>query len=114
MYASPGLMTMGGMGSSSRTPFDDFDGDELMIMMYANLPPSLPPGHTLTLPLRPSLHSPGHTRRLRVAAAPDITLTREHVPKHCQNARVVVLGPLTLADVDAASFVRPATGVCVC
>jgi hypothetical protein len=46
----------------------------------------------------------GHSRRLRVTANPNITVTKAHVPWHCRRARVVLLGPLTLHDVDAASF----------
>lgn len=46
----------------------------------------------------------GHSRRLRVTANPNITVSRAHVPWRCRMARVVLLGPLTLHDVDAASF----------
>jgi hypothetical protein len=46
----------------------------------------------------------GHSRRLRVTANPNITLSRAHVPWRCRWARVVLLGPLTLHDVDAGSF----------
>jgi len=48
----------------------------------------------------------GHSRKLRVTANPNITITRDHVPKWCQAARVVLLGPLTLHDLDAGSFLR--------
>ncbi|WIA31289.1 hypothetical protein OEZ86_002191 [Tetradesmus obliquus] len=48
----------------------------------------------------------GHSRKLRVTANPNITISRAHVPLKCQLARVVLLGPLTLHDVDAASFMR--------
>ncbi|KAF6255699.1 hypothetical protein COO60DRAFT_1285696 [Scenedesmus sp. NREL 46B-D3] len=48
----------------------------------------------------------GHSRKLRVTANPNITISRAHVPLKCQLARVVLLGPLTLHDVDAGSFVR--------
>lgn len=37
-----------------------------------------------------------------------VTLTWHHVPKHCRMARVVLLGPLTTDDVDAASFAASA------
>ena len=47
---------------------------------------------------------------LRVTANPNITISRAHVPLKCQLARVVLLGPLTLHDVDAASFMRYAGG----
>lgn len=53
---------------------------------------------------RGTLGAAGYQRHLRVTANPNITLSRAHVPKHCQRARVVILGPLTLHDVDAASF----------
>jgi hypothetical protein len=53
----------------------------------------------------------GHSRKLRVTANPNITISRAHVPLKCQLARVVLLGPLTLHDVDAGSFMRHA-GVC--
>ena len=48
----------------------------------------------------------GHSRKLRVTANPNITITRDHVPKWCQAARVVLLGPLTLHDLDAGSFLK--------
>lgn len=48
----------------------------------------------------------GHSRKLRVTANPNITIGRVHVPFKCQLARVVLLGPLTLHDVDARSFVQ--------
>lgn len=58
-----------------------------------------------TLPLLSVCLPPaGHSRRLRVTANPNITLSRAHVPWRCRWARVVLLGPLTLHDVDAASF----------
>lgn len=50
------------------------------------------------------LPAAGHSRRLRVTANPNITVSRAHVPWRCRWARVVLLGPLTLHDVDAASF----------
>jgi hypothetical protein len=46
----------------------------------------------------------GHSRKLRVTANPNITISRAHVPWRCRWARVVLLGPLTLHDVDAGSF----------
>jgi hypothetical protein len=52
----------------------------------------------------------GHSRKLRVTANPNITISRAHVPLKCRLARVVLLGPLTLHDVDAASFARYAGG----
>lgn len=48
----------------------------------------------------------GHSRKLRVTANPNITLSRAHVPWRCRWASVVLLGPLTLHDVDAGSFAR--------
>jgi hypothetical protein len=48
----------------------------------------------------------GHSRKLRVTANPNITISRAHVPWRCRWARVVLLGPLTLHDVDAGSFAR--------
>ncbi|KAG2500935.1 hypothetical protein HYH03_000760 [Edaphochlamys debaryana] len=48
----------------------------------------------------------GHQRKLRVTANPNITLSRRHVPRHCQRARTVILGPLTLHELDAASFLE--------
>jgi hypothetical protein len=41
-----------------------------------------------------------------VTANPNITISRAHVPWRCRWARVVLLGPLTLHDVDAGSFAR--------
>lgn len=52
----------------------------------------------------------GHSRRLRVTANPNITVSRAHVPWRCRFARVVLLGPLTLHDLDAASFAAPQGG----
>lgn len=49
----------------------------------------------------------GNHRRLRVTANPSITLTRDHIPLRCRMARTVLLGPLTMYDVDAASFLTP-------
>jgi hypothetical protein len=43
-------------------------------------------------------------RRLKVTADPGVTLTADHVPAACLRARIILLGPLTLHDVDAASF----------
>lgn len=48
----------------------------------------------------------GHRRKLKVTAQPDVTLTVEHVPRRCRRARVVLLGPLTPQDMDAASFLK--------
>lgn len=42
-----------------------------------------------------------------MTANPNITITRSHVPLWCRLARTVLLGPLTLDDVDAGSFVQP-------
>jgi hypothetical protein len=50
----------------------------------------------------------GHSRRLRVTANPNITIHASHVPWRCRLARLVLLGPLTLHDVDAASFAQHA------
>ena len=47
----------------------------------------------------------GNNRKLRVTARPNVTLSMEHVPLHCRRARTALLGPLTPADLDAASFV---------
>lgn len=47
----------------------------------------------------------GNKRKLRVTAAPNITLTVQQVPQHCRRARTVLLGPLTPQDLDAASFI---------
>jgi hypothetical protein len=55
----------------------------------------------------------GHSRKLRVTANPNVTITPAHVPLRCRAARVVLLGPLTLHDVDAAAFAAAADGVCV-
>ena len=41
-----------------------------------------------------------------MTARPNVTLTMEHVPLHCRRARTALLGPLTPADLDAASFVN--------
>jgi hypothetical protein len=48
----------------------------------------------------------GHARKLRVTANPNITVTKAHVSPWCRRARVVLLGPLTLHDLDAASFAK--------
>jgi hypothetical protein len=48
----------------------------------------------------------GHQRKLRVTANPNITVAKEHVPKWCWKARTVLLGPLTLHDLDAGSFLQ--------
>ena len=48
----------------------------------------------------------GNKRKLRVTAHPNVTLTMADVPKRCRRARTVLLGPLTPADLDAASFVE--------
>ncbi|EFJ49500.1 hypothetical protein VOLCADRAFT_89754 [Volvox carteri f. nagariensis] len=48
----------------------------------------------------------GHQRKLRVTANPNVTLSRSHVPRHCQRARTVILGPLTQHELDAASFLE--------
>ena len=47
----------------------------------------------------------GNKRKLRVSAQPNVTLTMDHVPRHCRRARVSLLGPLTQTDLDATSFV---------
>ncbi|KAK9835526.1 hypothetical protein WJX74_002373 [Apatococcus lobatus] len=49
----------------------------------------------------------GHKRKLRVTAAPNVTLTMDHVPRHCRGARTILLGPLTPQDLNAATFVPP-------
>jgi hypothetical protein len=52
-------------------------------------------------------HAPaGHQRKLRVTANPNVTLSRAHVPPHCQRARTVLLGPLTQYELDAGSFLE--------
>ncbi|PNW75901.1 hypothetical protein CHLRE_12g555750v5 [Chlamydomonas reinhardtii] len=48
----------------------------------------------------------GHQRKLRVTANPNVTLSRAHVPRHCQRARTVILGPLTQHELDAGSFLE--------
>ena len=48
----------------------------------------------------------GHQRKLRVTANPNVTLSRAHVPRHCQRARTVLLGPLTQHELDAGSFLE--------
>lgn len=48
----------------------------------------------------------GHSRKLRVTANPNVTLSRAHVPRHCQRARTVILGPLTQHELDAGSFLE--------
>lgn len=53
----------------------------------------------------PALAS-GHSRKLRVTANPNVTLSRAHVPRHCQRARTVILGPLTQHELDAGSFLE--------
>jgi hypothetical protein len=70
-----------------------------------------PPAATL-LP-SPSLSNlpAGSHRKLRVTANPNITLARSHVPMWCRRARAVLLGPLTLHDVDAASFIAADGGL---
>ena len=39
-----------------------------------------------------------------MTAEPNISLSMNHVPAHCRNAKVVLLGPLTASDVDVSSF----------
>jgi hypothetical protein len=46
-----------------------------------------------------------------VTAQPNVTLTAAHVPAHCGRARTLLLGPLTPADLDAASFINAPQGV---
>ncbi|KAK9805593.1 hypothetical protein WJX72_006726 [[Myrmecia] bisecta] len=53
----------------------------------------------------------GNQRKLRVTAQPNVTLTIDHVPRHCRRARTVLLGPLTPKDLDAASFVEHEQGL---
>jgi hypothetical protein len=48
----------------------------------------------------------GNHRKLRVRAAPNVTLGLHHVPCHCRAASAVILGPLTQQDVDVGSFIR--------
>lgn len=55
--------------------------------------------------------SAGSHRKLHVTANPNVTLTLADVPLWCRRARAYLLGPLTLHDVDAASFVAP-RGAC--
>jgi hypothetical protein len=69
---------------------------------HPRLDPYPSPPHTR--PLLPA--AAGHQRKLRVAANPNITLTKAHVPKWCWKARTVLLGPLTLHDIDAGSFLH--------
>ena len=49
----------------------------------------------------------GQARKLQVTAQPSHVLTAADVPLRCRLARVVLVGPLTATDVDAASFTRP-------
>ncbi|MEW5312427.1 MAG: hypothetical protein WDW38_004064 [Sanguina aurantia] len=46
----------------------------------------------------------GTERQLRVTADPGVTLSASHVPQHCRRARLILLGPLVLNDLDASSF----------
>lgn len=41
-----------------------------------------------------------------MTANPNVTLSRAHVPRHCQRARTVILGPLTQHELDAGSFLE--------
>ena len=43
-------------------------------------------------------------------AQPNVTLSMQHVPRHCRRARVALLGPLMPEDLDAASFVQHQQG----
>ena len=63
-----------------------------------------------TLPAPP----PGSHRKLQVTANPNVTLRLADAPLWCRRARAYLLGPLTLHDIDAASFAQPtgAPGVC--
>ncbi|GIL71499.1 hypothetical protein Vretimale_2635 [Volvox reticuliferus] len=72
-----------------------FDGHELHLVNAAS---TLTFEHTYTWF--------GHQRKLRVTANPNITLSRSHVPRHCQRARTVILGPLTQHELDASSFLE--------
>ena len=56
----------------------------------------------------------GHKRKLRVTAAPNVTLSMQHVPRHCRGARTILLGPLTPQDLDAATFVPPVPSTLFC
>ena len=46
----------------------------------------------------------GNKRVLRVLSQPDVTLSWDHVPRHCKRARTILLGPLMPQDIDCASF----------
>lgn len=52
----------------------------------------------------------GNHRKLRVTAQPNVSLTLEHVPRHCRRAKTILLGPLTPTDLDAAAFVHQEHG----
>lgn len=41
-----------------------------------------------------------------MTANPNVTLRRSDVPRHCQRARTVILGPLTQHELDAGSFAQ--------
>ncbi|PNH05104.1 hypothetical protein TSOC_008665 [Tetrabaena socialis] len=72
-----------------------FDGHELHVV---------PAPSTLTFEHTYSWF--GHQRKLRVTANPNVTLSRSHVPRHCQRARTIILGPLTQYELDAGSFLE--------
>ncbi|GFR40112.1 hypothetical protein Agub_g666 [Astrephomene gubernaculifera] len=91
-----------------------FEGHELHVVPAAS---TLTFEHTYTwfggtpaglFPLGPAAHHDvaGHQRKLRVTASPNITLSRAHVPRHCQRARTIILGPLTQQELDARSFLE--------
>lgn len=46
----------------------------------------------------------------QVTANPNITVGLADVPSRCRRARAVLLGPLTLHDIDAASFLHQRRG----
>jgi hypothetical protein len=76
-----------------------FDGSRLFV---------LPANETLTFEHTYTWF--GHSRKLRVTANPNVTISYQHIPVFCRKARTILLGPLTLHDVDAASFVHPKGG----
>ena len=58
----------------------------------------------------PTCPAAGNKRKLRVLAQPNVTLSMQHVPRHCRRARVALLGPLMPEDLNAASFVNHRPG----
>ncbi|GBF92662.1 hypothetical protein Rsub_05031 [Raphidocelis subcapitata] len=82
-------------GPQRAQQLDVFDGHALTVL------PS-----NVTLTFAHTYRWWGSHRKLQVTANPQVTLTRSQVPLWCRRARAVLLGPLTLHDVDAASFTR--------